>query len=275
VNSREITRRLEGVSETASLDAQVLLGHILGKSRTWVLAHPDVEFSPEQGINLEAALRRLEGGEALAYVRGHWEFLGLEFIVNPGTLIPRPETELLVEQALTWLEAQPSRRQAADVGTGSGCIAITLARRFPDVYFVATDISRVALDIARQNAVRYAVVDRIEFVQADLLNGINQRFDLVCANLPYIPTRKLENLAVARREPALALDGGAEGLDAIGRLFESASATLAPGGRMLLEIEASQGQAVSQLAQSAFPRGYVQVLADLAGYDRLVVVQES
>jgi release factor glutamine methyltransferase len=286
---RELSKRLAGASETPSLDAQILLAHVLGASRAWVLAHPEASLSAPQEQALHAAGERLEAGEPLPYVLGHWEFYGLDFIVSPDVLIPRPETELLVERALEWLRLHPGRRAAVDIGTGSGCIAVALAVNIPDLHVLATDISLPALEIAKTNAEKHAVADRIRFIQADLsdlpgrevpgegsithhASRITQ-FDLILANLPYIPTSRLESLAVARREPKLALDGGPDGLDLIRRLMPAAMQWLAPGGCCLMEIDASQGETALDLAQSAFPQADVAVIPDLAGLDRLLIAQ--
>ena len=168
-------------------------------------------------------------------------------------LIPRPETELLVERALGWLRDHPDRRAAADVGTGSGCIAVTLARHTPDLRVAAVDRSPAALDVTRQNARAHGVDARIDFFQADLLGSVPGPFDLICANLPYIPTADVNDLAVARHEPRLALDGGPDGLDLIHRLLAQLPARLSPGGLALFEIEYRQGQSAAALAQAASP----------------------
>ena len=270
-----LRQRLSATSETPGLDAQVLLAYVLERPRTWVLAHPEVIPSPDQEHHLKVCLARLEQGEPLPYVLEHWEFYGLDFLVSPAVLIPRPETELLVEQALAWLRATPGRRQAADVGTGSGCIAVSLAVHFPDLHVVASDISREALKTARLNAARHAVSGQMTCVQSHLIPPTGRSFDLICANLPYIPAGKLEQLKVARREPHLALDGGPDGLDLIRSMIGSAPDCLARGGLLLMEIEASQGASVYTLAKKAFPQAEVNLLPDLAGNDRLVRVQNA
>jgi release factor glutamine methyltransferase len=241
----QIQARLSAVSETPGLDAQVLLAAVSGRGRSWALAHPEAHLTDEQTTALEAALLRLEGGEPLPYVLGKWEFYGLDFALSPAALIPRPETELLVEQALGWLRAHPGRRWAADVGTGSGCIAVALAVNIPDLKILASDLSAEALQLAGDNARRHEVWERLSLVQADLLPLAGRSFDLICANLPYIPSRKLKGLKVSAHEPLLALDGGPDGLDLIRRLLDRAPESLAPDGLLLLEIEASQGPASS------------------------------
>jgi len=266
-------------SDTPALDEQVLLAHVLDKPRVWLLAHPETTLTPKQGRALEKALRQLESGVPLPYVLGRWEFFGLEFILRPGVLIPRPETELLVETALHWLRAHPECRRVADIGTGSGCIAIALAVNVQDVHIVATDISPTAIDVARRNAKKLGVDDRIEFFCCDLFPSrqtFNLRpstYDLIVANLPYIPTETLRGLRVYGREPTLALDGGADGLDLIRRLLVEAPRHLAPGGLILVEIEASQGAKVLSLAHDAFAEAEIHLHQDLSGHDRLLEIQ--
>jgi release factor glutamine methyltransferase len=295
----DIRRRLSPFSETPGLDAQVLVAHILKQTRTWVLAHPQASLKAEQANQLETALRRLENGEPLPYVLGHWEFYGLDFQITPDVLIPRPETELLVEQAILWLNVRGGTAQntgsravqrpplwAVDVGTGSGCIGIALAKNIPDLRVIATDISLPALRVAQTNAWNLGVDEHVSFVQSDLLSPFARLvskidskisevppFDLVCANLPYISDETLDELKVSRSEPRLALSGGEDGLQLIRRLLWSLSVFLAPSGAALLEIEATQGPSVRSLAQKAHPNAKVEIIKDLAGLDRVVYFQ--
>lgn len=269
----ELRKRLQPHSESAVWDARVLLAQVTGKTTSWLAAHPDAPLTNEQREELGQLARRLEAGEPLPYIAGHWEFYGLDFIVTPAVLIPRPETELLVEHALAWFSARPSKRTAADVGTGSGIIAISLAVRLPDLRITATDISAEALAIARMNASSHGVDSRITFVETDLLAGVEGTFDLICANLPYIPTKVLHGLKVYRSEPTLALDGGPDGLGLIRRLLSQSRQKLAPGGLILLEIEATLGEQTLELARSAFPGARVDLRQDYAGKDRLVSIE--
>jgi release factor glutamine methyltransferase len=180
---------------------------------------------------------------------------------------------LLVDVALHWFSANPGRRLAADVGTGSGCIAVALTYHISDLNIIATDLSYPALMIASQNARKHLPESQILFVQGSLLQACRGPFDLVCANLPYIPTRTLSGLEVAQYEPHLALDGGKNGLVLIQDLLQDAVRWLSPGGLLLLEIEASQGESVPALASSFLPGAEIQVNNDLAGNARLVVIE--
>lgn len=268
-----LTDCLKKSSETPALDAQTLLAHILQRPRPWLLAHPETTLSPAQAADLTKALQRLQEGQALPYILGEWEFFCLTFEVTPDVLIPRPETELLVEQALAWLQEGPERERVADVGAGSGCIGISLAVHAPHVRVLATDLSLAALRVVRRNAARHGVTERVWPVCGDLLTPCRAVFDLIVANLPYIPRKTLRRLAVYEREPALALDGGSDGLESIRRLLEQAPARLAPGGLLLLEIEASQGARVRSLAAQVFPEAEISIHPDLAGRDRILEVR--
>jgi release factor glutamine methyltransferase len=263
--------RFERSAILPALELQVLAAHILGKPRAWVAAHPEYQLMHSQQDTLDALLDRLIAGTPLPYLTGEQEFYGLKFCVTPDVLIPRPETELLVERALSWLKAHPTRLLAADVGVGSGCIGLTIAHAIPELRLVALDRSRPALEVARTNA-DHLETRHVAFLQSDLLTAVSASFDLVCANLPYIPTPDLAGLAVTHFEPALALDGGWDGLSILRAFLKDAPRWLAPAGLMLLEIEYRQGQAVQKLAQSAFPNADIRIIPDLAGLDRLVEI---
>lgn len=265
--------QLNSCVDQPALEAQVMLSHVLGQPRAWTIAHPDFLISNQQIQQLDALLEKRRQGKPLPYLIGHWEFYGLDFAVNPGVLIPRPETELLVEEALRWLKPKRHPLRAIDVGTGSGCIAISIARHMPGLHLLATDVSRPALNTCQQNAAGHGVQSQVTLAQADLLEPFCGPFDLVCANLPYIPSAKLGRLEVARREPKLALDGGTDGLRLVEPLLAQAASRMAPGGLLLLEIEFEQGEAASAIARRQFPDASVQVLADLAGLPRLLKIE--
>lgn len=276
----DITTRLASISDSPALDASVLIAHILNKPRTWVVAHPESTLTSEQQDQLNTSLERLESGEPLPYVLGHWEFFGMEFIVTPDVLIPRPETELLVEKATAWLNRHPSQNRAvADVGTGSGAIAVSIAVNVPDSNILATDISSQALQIATQNAIYHGVDGKIDFMECDLLprpprDELGARtLNLVCANLPYIPTQTMLGLPIYGREPTLALDGGHDGFALIRKLMQIAPNFLLPNSLMLLEIEASLGKQALQLAHALLPNANIRLHKDLTGRDRLLEIQ--
>jgi release factor glutamine methyltransferase len=244
----------------------------LGRPRAWLLAHPETLLDAEQQALLKTATAQLAGGVPLPYLTGMQEFYGLEFAVSPAVLIPRPETELLVEQALAWLAAHPNRRRAADIGTGSGCIAVTLAHQCRGLEVLAVDISWAALQVARRNITHHAVQAQVHLLRGNLLSAASGPFDLLCANLPYIPTGTLATLEVTRHEPGLALDGGPDGLQLIAALLSDAPRWMAPGGLLLLEIEAGHGERGPALAQRLLPGARVELLRDLAGLPRLLSI---
>ena len=274
----DLITRLTPLSDTPALDASVLIAHVIHKPRTWVMAHPELALTTEQQKQLEDSLAHLERGESFPYVLGHWEFFGLEFDVTPDVLIPRPETELLVEKAIAWLQTFPKRRTVVDVGTGSGAIAVSIAVNVPDVNVLATDISLKALRVAKQNAAKHVVSKRLQFIECDLLPAKSlianrqSQIDLLCANLPYIPTRTLYSLAIFGKEPSVALDGGPDGLDLYRRLFSLAPDWLATNGKMLLEIESTQGAKVMEMAHDTFGQAEIELHKDLAGQDRLLEI---
>jgi release factor glutamine methyltransferase len=273
---RQAVRTLsnEGV-ESPRLDAELLLIHILGMSRASLLAWPERRLTMKQLAAYRDAVARRAAREPLAYVVGHREFFGLDFAVDPRALIPRPETELLVERALQILGSmRPGDKQrVADVGCGSGAIVVSLAVHLPKAILYALDGSTGALALTADNARRHAVEDRVCCLLGDLLRPLPEPVDLITANLPYVTTQEWESLPpeIRRYEPRAALDGGPDGLSLIRRLLAAAGPYLRPKGTILLEIGAGQGPAVLSLARQSFPQ--VQLSQDYAGLDRLVAIQ--
>ncbi|MFL5641422.1 MAG: peptide chain release factor N(5)-glutamine methyltransferase [Chloroflexota bacterium] len=273
-------------SETPRLDAELLLGHAVGAGRTVVLAHPEAPVGADAARRYRLDLERRAAGEPVAYLRGLKEFYGLAFEADARALIPRPETERLVELA----EAEAMRRLGADrrslgspplrivdVGTGSGAIAVALAvelrnlRALDAVEILATDISPDALGLARENAVGHAVADRVRFAEADLLPaGEAPAFDIVLANLPYVRTEVIATLPRATSfEPVLALDGGPDGLAVIERLLDLLPRALEADGVALLEIGADQGEAIAARVAQRLPGWACVVETDLARLPRV------
>ena len=268
-------QQLEAHSETASLDVRVLLAHLLHRSQAWVLGHPEHSLPEEIQQEFSDSLLRLIEGEPLPYLLGQWEFYGRSFRVTPEVLIPRPETEGLVERGLAYLSRLGHPAVMIDAGTGSGCVAITLAAEQADLQVIATDRSLGALRIAKTNASLHAVNDRIAWIQCDLLMGVHGRVDLILANLPYIPSKRLDQLAVTAHEPLLALDGGALGLDLIGRLIDQLPYHLVDGGMAILEIDHSHAQAVRHRMEKVFPGAKVAVLPDLSQQARYIALTHT
>ncbi|MDH3943630.1 MAG: peptide chain release factor N(5)-glutamine methyltransferase [Anaerolineae bacterium] len=265
-----LSKLLEGKSDSARLDAQVLVAHILERERAWLLAHPEVALSTDQQRELNTAVEKLLDGVPLPYVLGEWEFYQLPFFVNPHVLIPRPETELLVDLALEWLRGSAEKRTVLDIGTGSGCIATAIAVNYPRATTLAGDISTAALKTAQANVARHGVQENVNLIQMNLMDGIPGRFDVLVANLPYIPTGTLDGLAVSTHEPLEALDGGLDGLDIIRRMLAAAPGSIKPGGVLLAELEHRQGAVAADLARAHFPDSEISILPDLAGKDRIL-----
>jgi len=265
-----------GVDE-ARLDAELLLAHILGLNRAAILAQPERPLTPKELTRFRDVVARRAAREPLPYITGHREFFDLDFVVDARVLIPRPETELLIEHALRIARTVPGPLDIADVGAGSGAIAVTLAVHLPHATVYALDDSAGALVVTAENARRHNVAGRIQCRQGDFLAPLPGPVNLIAANLPYVATGEwLELLPeLSDYEPRAALDGGPDGLDAIDHLLATAGPYLHPGGALLLEIGASQGVAVTALARRYFPAADIQLHRDYAGLDRLVIVQLS
>jgi release factor glutamine methyltransferase len=264
---------LKGISETPTLDVQLLLAELHNQPRAWVMAHPEFRLDGPTQETFTECLSRLSDGEPLAYVLGWWEFYGRRFRVSPAVLIPRPETEHLVETALGFIRSDPKPRTVVEVGAGSGCVCVTLALETPGLKLIATDVSDQALAVCRENVRRFGVEEQVQLLQADLASPLSGPVDLVLANLPYIPSEALVRLSVGKREPTTALDGGPDGLALHRRLFEQIRRIAVAGAAVILEIGDGQGVPAMAEAQAAFPSASVQVIQDLAGLDRLLVIR--
>ena len=267
--------------EEAPLEAELLVRYATGLDRAGIFARSREALTPAEYHELRRLTFRRLRREPLPYILGQWEFFGLDFLVNPAVMIPRPETETLVEEALAWYErrrAQDGRTLTiADVGTGSGCIAISLASKLPEANVIALDISRDALKVAAENAERHGVANRLRLLESDLLTAVSGTLDLVVANLPYIPDADVPSLQpeVSQYEPRIALGGGPDGLSLIRRLLAQAQPVLSPQGAIMLEINPPQSAALPREALDAFPAADVRVVQDLAGRDRLVAIDLS
>ena len=266
--------------DTPRLDAELLLCHVLEQTRARFYAHPEHTLSEEEHAHLLRVVRRRTAREPLAYLLGRKEFYGLELLVDHRVLIPRPETELVVELAIRRLESTQSIRPSpavADVGTGSGAIAIALARHCPAVRVCALDLSAEALEVARANCHRHRVTSRVELLRGDLLAPLQGAVDLIVSNLPYVTRAELDALPpeISTYEPRVALDGGADGLDVLRRLLGQAEKYLRPHGEILLEIGAEQGGEARTLAARHFPAAVIEVHCDLSGLDRVLEIDTA
>jgi release factor glutamine methyltransferase len=271
----QATSRLASASSNPHLDADLLLRHVLQKNRAWVLAHPDVLLQlPEQKAYASLIARRA-AHEPVQYITGEQEFYGLRLIVTPAVLIPRPETEHLVQAVLDWAATQETKAlRVADIGTGSGAIAIALAHTQPLLDLDAVDLSHSALQIAKSNASAHGVAGRIRFVQSDLLHALaDVRFDAIVANPPYIPAAEMLEAQVTEWEPHLALFAGADGLSIFRRLIPEASAVLKDGGLLAMEIGAGEQSAVEALLTRDGYWEQPQCLSDLQGIPRVVLAR--
>jgi release factor glutamine methyltransferase len=231
---------------------------------TQVSVTPDLDY--------RQLIRRAKQKEPVPYLTGTAAFYGLDFQVSPAVLIPRPETEQLVEFALSWAKSK-EQPQIVDVGTGSGCIAVSLSVNLPQALVSAVDVSAEALAVARKNAALH-VPDRVHFYEGSLLEPILFHVDLIVANLPYIASHEwtLVDDGVKWYEPTVALEGGSDGLDSISEMLQQSTSRLRSGGAIFMEIGWQQGQAVERLARLHFPHADVVLIADYAGHDRIVSI---
>ena len=264
---------LVGKTDTPGIDSQVLAAHGIGKDRAWVLGHPEYRLAPSEKQFLMNGIERMVAGYPLPYIIQNKEFFGLDFFVTPDVLIPRPETELLVEHALAWCQTVDHEIKAVDIGTGSGCIAISLAKNLSHLQMIGVDISAKALRVAYRNAQHQDVMDSVGFVQMNLVDGLCGKFDLACANLPYIPTQTLHQYEVSKYEPVLALDGGKSGIRLINKLLESLGRVINRRGLILLEIQSDQSEPVTALASELFPNSQIETIRDLADLPRLIKIE--
>jgi len=269
------TTRLRSAPDpgTAALDADVLLAHVLGVGKEALFAHPERGLSPSEAARFEALIERRSRGEPVAYLRGFKEFYGLRFRADPRVLIPRPETEVLVDAARELIAGRALT--VVDIGTGSGAIAVAIAAHEHRVRVIATDSSRDALAVAESNALANGVADRVELRHGDLLAPITERVDMVCANLPYLPDASVDKWVGERSslafEPRGAVVAGSDGLSVIRRCIDDLPRVLAAGGAALFECDPPQVAAVTEMLELSGLR--TRIARDLAGAERVVVGQ--
>ena len=272
-------RKLESANiPDARLEAEVLVMNVMRMARQSIFAEQEAEVSAQQQADLDELLERRFSREPLAYILGQREFYGISVMVTPAVLIPRPETEGLVEHALfmALMGMESTELTIADVGTGSGAIAINLAIHLPAAKIFAVDVTDEVLDVASYNIRAHGVADRVSLAIGDLLDAVAEPVDLIVANLPYIPTERMPKLQPeVQKEPALALDGGPDGLDLVRRLLTQSEDKLKDHGIILLELDPEQIPVVQELASKLFPEGATSVEQDLAGLDRILAIHRQ
>ncbi len=255
--------------EDPYFEAELLLRHALKIDRVELYQELNCVLSTVQDEEFQRLIERRLNNEPAAYIIGHREFYGLDFTVNPDVLIPRPESEMLVGKAIE-LVHNHCLSTVADIGTGCGAIAISLAINLPDSVIFATDISASALRVAFSNCRKHGVTDRVELLQGDLLDPLPGPVDLIIANLPYVREPELCAVNTVNFEPILALNGGADGLDTIRRLCLQTGKKLCPGGYLLLEVGQGQGESVTDFLRSLYSSAEVELMPDLSGIGRVV-----
>jgi release factor glutamine methyltransferase len=269
--------RAAGIAD-AELEAELLLRHAAGLTREKLFARLQEPLADQVRRAFESLLQRRLAHEPTPYITGRCEFYGLELECAPAALIPRPETELLVELTLEWARGQgPRAMRVVDVGTGNGAIAVAIAVHEPDARLIAVDVSREALALARRNAEKHSVADRIDFVQGSLLSMLRAPVDVIVANLPYVPTRLYRKLPpeLLDHEPEVATHAGRRGTGLIEALVAQAPALLQPGGLLLAEHQWNQGRRLREAARAAFPGARIETRRDLSGKERALVVENT
>jgi release factor glutamine methyltransferase len=255
--------------EDAGLEGELLLRHVLGIGRTQLYLDLENELGPAHDELFSQLIERRLQGEPSAYITGHREFFGLGFYVDRNVLIPRPESELLVEKALN-LAGNRSVSTIAEIGTGCGAVAISLAKNLPGVKLYATDISAPALEVARYNCRKHGVTEIIHLLEGDMLDPLPEPVDMIIANMPYVREGELSLAGPLSFEPVLALDGGPDGVSKIISLCHQAGNKLNLGGYLLLEIGQRQSCAVTGILHKVFPFAEIEVIPDFAGIERVV-----
>ena len=262
----------------ARLEAEVMVMNVMRMPRQDIFAQQELAVSSQQQETLSQVIERRKQREPLAYILGYKEFYGVNLLVTPDVLIPRPETETLVEHALfmSLMGMEVAHLVIADVGTGTGAIALNLAIHLPAARIYATDSSEKALMVANYNIRRHNVADRVTLCHGDLMESLPEPVDLIVANLPYIPTARIPTLQPEIQwEPVAALDGGEQGMDQITRLIAQASERLNPQGSILLEMDPEQVPLAGELARQYFPEAETGVERDLAGMDRVFTISRG
>ncbi|PKO07390.1 MAG: peptide chain release factor N(5)-glutamine methyltransferase [Chloroflexi bacterium HGW-Chloroflexi-3] len=263
---------LFAISETADIEVNAILCKVLNKDLAWCLANSNFVLDQPTVIELNRKFQSLLTGIPLPYVLGTIEFFGNQFFVDENVLIPRPETELLVETAIEWINRHDKTKKVVDVGCGSGVIIISLLNHFSQIKGFGIDISRRALNISKRNKKNHGI-EHLELVQMDCLSGIGSKVDVIVANLPYIPEDYLRDLKVSKYEPDLALNGGQDGLMIINTLIDQIPSHLNSPGLALLEIQFDQSARVIQKAKNCIPNAAISIIKDYSSHDRIIKIE--
>ncbi len=264
--------KLAEVSETAEIEINAVLCKVLSRNLPWCLANSNFFLEPNLIEELNKKIKSLMDGVPLAYVLGEIEFFGLNFFIDENVLIPRPETELMVETAIEWIDNHENAEKLVDVGCGSGAIIISLLKKFPDKKGWAVEISRAALNVSKKN-MKIHEINNLDFIQMDCLKGMHTKFDVITANLPYIPGDILKEMQVSKYEPEIALNGGKEGLEVINKLIDQIPTHLNSPGLTLLEIQYDQAEKIVHKLQDSLPEAVVSIIKDYSNHDRIVKVE--
>ena len=272
---KEINNLKQNNIENSTLKAKILLANILNVKKEYLLIHSEEEIKQEDKIKYENCIKELIKGKPLQYITNKQEFMGLDFYVDENVLIPQPDTEILVEKAIEIAETT-QKNKILDMCTGSGCIAISLAKKINNAQITAVDISNSALNVANKNAINNNVENKIKFINSDMFNNIEEKFDIIVSNPPYIETETINKLGIeVQNEPHLALDGGIDGLKFYKIIANNAFKYLNENGYLLLEIGYNQQNSVTQLLQDIGKYKNIETIKDLGGNYRVVIARKE
>ena len=272
---KEINNLKQNNIENSTLKAKILLANILNVKKEYLLIHSEEEVKQEDKIKYENCIKELIKGKPLQYITNKQEFMGLNFYVDENVLIPQPDTEILVEKAIEIAETT-QKNKILDMCTGSGCIAISLAKKINNAQIIAVDISNSALNVANKNAINNNVENKIKFINSDMFNNIEEKFDIIVSNPPYIETETINKLEIeVQNEPHLALDGGIDGLKFYKTIANNAFKYLNENGYLLLEIGYNQQNSVTQLLQDIGKYKNIETVKDLGGNYRVVIARKE
>lgn len=265
-------KTLKSFSESAEFDINIILCKVLNKDLNWCLANSDRLLTENESTCLTEKLEEFKKGTPLEYVVGEAHFFETRFFVDENVLIPRSETEIMVETTLDWISNHPKIEKIVDVGTGSGAIVLSVMKKYPNLVGFGTDTSKSALNIAKKN-MHLLQIDKLFLTQMDCLSAVKTKFDIILANLPYVPSEDVKRLKVTKFEPIQALDGGKMGVEIIFKLIEQIPSSLSKPGLVILEIQYDQAMIVVEKVNQIFPESSVSILKDYAGLNRFIKIE--